>query len=588
MAKATVERPEARTEVPAAARTLREMDVRPSDDGVLHLIVMGANLFSMHPLPESGVVNIGRDDTDDVRIDDPNASRHHARLYVGEKLEIEDLGSTNGTRLRGTLLAPNQRAAVLAGEAISIGWATLMIQKRRPVVRMRRLPTHAYFEGRLEEECERASATGGAFAVVRLHVPPGTPPEAAIDVVGSLLRPGDVLAAYGPDEYEMLVSEPHRARVEDIARQMVTRLAHRGVAARTGIAGYPGDARSADALIAKACERVQGREVAGPPSSEDIRCGPEMRRVYLLAKRAATANINVLIMGETGVGKEVMAETIHGLSPRAGKPFLQLNCAAISPTLLESELFGHEKSAFTGAHEAKPGLLETAEGGTVLLDEIGELPISLQAKLLRVIETRQVMRVGALKPRPIDVRFVAATNRDPELEIERGTFRQDLYFRLNGISLTIPPLRERTLEIPHLARMFLARARAEHSAQAKSIAPSTLALLEAYPWPGNVRELKNVIERGAVLCQGEELLPEHLPPKLVDTARSTTSPPPTRESTPPAAPISRATPSERQAILDALESCAGNQTRAAQLLGISRRTLVTRLDDFDIPRPRKR
>src|SRR5204863_400993 len=155
---------------------------RPMEDGVLHLIVMGANLFSMHPLPDKGVVSIGRDEGDDVRIDDTNAALHHARLHVGAEVEIEDLGSPSGTRLRGSLLSPGQRAAVLPGEAISIGWATLMIQRRRPVVRMRRLPTHAYFEGRLEEECERAAAAGGAFAVVRLHVGPGTPAETATEI----------------------------------------------------------------------------------------------------------------------------------------------------------------------------------------------------------------------------------------------------------------------------------------------------------------------------------------------------------------------------------------------------------------------
>jgi hypothetical protein len=169
----------------SGAPTVREVDERPVEDGVLHLIVMGANIFSMHPLPESGAVSIGRDENDDVRIDEPNASRHHARLHVGTVLEIEDLGSRNGTRLRGNLLQPGQRAPVLPGEAISIGWATLMIQRRRPSVRVRRIPTHAYFEGRLEEECDRASTSGRVFAVLRLHVAPGT----SIETVGEIVTP---------------------------------------------------------------------------------------------------------------------------------------------------------------------------------------------------------------------------------------------------------------------------------------------------------------------------------------------------------------------------------------------------------------
>ena len=182
--------------------------------------------------------------------------------------------------------------------------------------------------------------------------------------------------------------------------------------------------------------------------------GEAMQRVHALAERAAAGTINVLITGETGVGKELLAETVHRASPRRDGPFVCLNCAALSETLLESELFGHERGAFTGAVEAKPGLLETADGGTLFLDEVGELPLATQAKLLRVIETREVTRLGSVRPRRIDVRFIAATNRDLEAEVGRGAFRQDLYFRLAGITLTIPPLRERVDEIRQLAELF--------------------------------------------------------------------------------------------------------------------------------------
>src|SRR6188508_15311 len=253
---------EAAFETASGAPTVREADERPVEDGVLHLIVMGANLFSMHRLPEQGAVSIGRDETDDVRIDEPNASRHHARLHVGPVLEIEDLGSTNGTRLRGNLLTPGQPAPVLPGEAISIGWATLMIQRRRPTVRVRRIPTHAYFEGRLEEECDKASSSGRVFAVLRLHVAPGTSPEAVGEIVTPYVRPGDVLASYGPDEYEMILFEHDAKRVDDFSARIVALLGARNVAARTGIAFFPGDARTADGLIARACERVQGRNVS--------------------------------------------------------------------------------------------------------------------------------------------------------------------------------------------------------------------------------------------------------------------------------------------------------------------------------------
>jgi len=355
-------------------------------------------------------------------------------------------------------------------------------------------------------------------------------------------------------------------------------------------------ARARQAAEREAEGALEATPAAYAPADGVVVLDPSMRALYDQASRAAATTINVLILGENGVGKEILARAIHNLSPRAKGPFVALNCAALTESLVQAELFGHEKGAFTGALHARAGLLESAAGGTLFLDEIGELPLAIQSKLLRALEERKVLRIGARAERDIDVRFVAATNRDPEHEIERGTFRQDLYFRLNGISFLIPPLRERRQEIPHLARMFLARARAELSAPALSIASPTLALLEKYAWPGNVRELKNVIERGAVLCQGTELMPEHLPPKLLESARfSVSTPPPVRESgapPPTSAPVTpprgAATADERQAILDALDRCAGNQTRAAELLGISRRTLVTRLDDFDIPRPRKR
>jgi len=347
------------------------------------------------------------------------------------------------------------------------------------------------------------------------------------------------------------------------------------------------------ARAAQAAERVtESSAVASStpaykPADGVVVFDPAMRALYDQASRAAASAINVLILGENGVGKEILARAIHNLSPRAKGPFVALNCAALTESLVQSELFGHEKGAFTGALHAREGLLESAGGGTLFLDEIGELPLSMQSKLLRALEERKVLRIGARTEREIDVRFVAATNRDPEVEIERGAFRQDLYFRLNGITLTIPPLRERTAEIPQLARMFLARARAEQAAPALTISDAALAILEAYAWPGNVRELKNVIERGSVLCVGDRLLPEHLPPKLLagPTLRVPSESP---RSISPGPESPRVGTVDRDAILGALERCAGNQTRAAEMLGVSRRTLVTRLNELDIPRPRKK
>jgi transcriptional regulator with PAS, ATPase and Fis domain len=304
-----------------------------------------------------------------------------------------------------------------------------------------------------------------------------------------------------------------------------------------------------------------------------------MKQLYEVARRVAKSPLSVLLLGETGVGKEVLAEELHRASPRMGQPLLRLNCAGFTESLLESELFGYEKGAFTGAVKAKPGLLESAHGGTVFLDEVGELPLGLQAKLLRVLEQREVQRLGELRPRPIDVRFVAATNRDLEEEIARGTFRQDLYFRLNGISLVIPPLRERPDEIEPLARALIAQAcRTMRRPSEPLLTSEIVALLRRYHWPGNVRELKNAIDRAVVLCAGDVLKPEHFSLERLSAPLLSARPParsPIRVGRTDAPPEAReGSGGQRERLLDALERCGGNQSEAAKLLGVSRKTLM--------------
>jgi two-component system response regulator AtoC len=347
--------------------------------------------------------------------------------------------------------------------------------------------------------------------------------------------------------------------------------------------------------MSPACHRVRGEAGAQLSGATIVLKNPAMRELYALAERAAKGKISVLVLGETGAGKEILARTVHRASPRAAGPLICLNCAALSDTLLESELFGHEKGAFTGALQAKQGLLEAASAGTLFLDEVGEMSLAIQAKMLRAIETRQVLRVGATKLRTVDVRFVAATSRDLDEEIAAKRFRKDLYFRLNGISLAIPPLRERTDEIPSLARVFLEGAAAQLGQAPPMLAPNALARLLAHPWPGNIRELRQAMERALLLGGGATIRPEHLP--LEKTTRATRPPilqPPkvagaTRPGSPagaPARPPLNMMPIEREAILAALARCAGNQTRAAALLGISRRTLCSKLKEHHIPRPR--
>jgi transcriptional regulator with GAF, ATPase, and Fis domain len=461
---------------------------RKRASGPLVLRVLQDGVLATFPLPNSGEVTIGRSSSADVLIDHPSVSRRHALLAIGATIQIEDLGSANGTRLGDRRLAPGESVRIAVGDAVDLGAVLMVIQPEHP----------------LAKSAEASREEGG--------------------------------------------------------------VEHDGV----------------------------------------------MARLLRLRDRVAAGNISVLLLGETGVGKEVMAESIHRASPRHDRPFLRLNCAALSETLLESELFGYEKGAFTGAVQSKPGLLEIADGGTVLLDEVGDLPLTLQVKLLRVLEDRQVLRVGGLRPRPIDVRFISATNRDLEAQAEQERFRRDLYFRLNGISLVIPPLRERTNEIQGLAQEFAVSACQKAGRSPVVISREVLGRLERNAWPGNVRELRNVMERAVLLCTGDVLTSEYLPPELglapllrapaptVD-APDVTGPltlfnvdgqqPPPVDQTPSVLPKSglrdEVAALERTRIMEALARCGGNQTRAAKLLGMRRQSLVARLDAYGVPRPRK-
>jgi two-component system, NtrC family, response regulator AtoC len=279
-------------------------------------------------------------------------------------------------------------------------------------------------------------------------------------------------------------------------------------------------------------------------------------------------------------------------SERRSKPFVRVNCVALAESLLESELFGHEKGSFTGAVQRKLGLLEAASGGTVFLDEIGELPARLQPKLLQVIDTREVLSIGSVKPKTIDVRFIAATNRDLEADALSGLFRSDLYYRLAGFTAAILPLRERREDILPLAQSFLRRAAASAGAATPRIRDDAAVHLLDYPWPGNVRELRNVVERALALSEGRGIGPEHLPMekmRSVVLVRQRKAAPSSELDTD--VPLVELTPdecAERQRIVDALKESDGNQSLAAEALGISRSTLLNRLNAYRIRRPRKR
>ena len=319
--------------------------------------------------------------------------------------------------------------------------------------------------------------------------------------------------------------------------------------------------------------RAQLRERYGLPGL--IAQSPAMQAVLDLVERVAPTDATLLIQGESGTGKEVIAKAVHHASARAARPFVAVNCGAVPETLLESELFGYMRGAFTGAAAAKPGLFEEADGGTLLLDEIAEMPASLQVKLLRALQSGEVRRLGATQSMTIDVRVIAATHGDLAALIGEGRFREDLYYRLNVIQIVLPPLRDRREDIPALAAHFLARA-AGKLGRERRLSPPALERLLRYPWPGNVRELENAVERAAILSRSDRVEPDDLPPHVSAGLQLGPSPALPRQ-------ISLAD-AERAHILQTLERFGRNHSGAAEALGIGRTTLWRKLKEYGIDR----
>jgi len=302
---------------------------------------------------------------------------------------------------------------------------------------------------------------------------------------------------------------------------------------------------------------------APPPLPGFIGASPPMLELFNLIRKAGASSRSILITGETGTGKELVARALHAASGR--KTFVAVNCSAFPENLLESELFGHEKGAFTGADRAKIGLFEAADGGTLFLDEIAELPPALQPKLLRALEAGEIRRVGATDNRSVDVRVIAATNRDPDEEVRAGRFREDLLWRLNVVNLTVPPLRERAADIPLLA---------QHFAGDRTLSADAMSLLVGYPWPGNIRELRNALDRAVTLAAGDTIGPDDLPPRIQTAGRSANIvADATRRQV-------RLRDLEREYILEILRQVGGNKSRAAEILGLDRKTLYRKLEEY--------
>ncbi len=312
------------------------------------------------------------------------------------------------------------------------------------------------------------------------------------------------------------------------------------------------------------------------PLPDVIGGSPTIEQILLTARKIAPSDSTVLICGETGTGKELIAKTVHLASGRREKPFVKVNCAAIPETLAESELFGYERGAFTGAATSKPGRFELAHEGTIFLDEIGDMPLALQSRLLGVLQDKKVERVGGVKTIKVDVRVLAATNRDLQADVTGGRFRADLFYRLNVVPIRVPPLRERKDDIVPLVGHFLKKSALRHGKRAAGAAPEAMSAFISYDWPGNIRELENTIERMVLMSDADTLGPELLPSELRGTAAAA-APPGFKERL-----ENIVCTSEKQMIIDALNKTGQNRTRAAELLGISRRTLQNKIKEYGL------
>jgi two-component system response regulator AtoC len=536
------------------------------------LLVFDGGSATRFTLPGRGRVLVGRASGADLKLASSSVSRRHAVLTLdGDERLIEDLDSHNGVSVNGEKVTGT--GSLRPFDVIAIGDVTAVLYAPpRPPRAARRSVSRAAFR----RAVEKALRLGHPFSVVAAALPPD---DVARDRLLRSVPDACVVHAGGAS---CLVLAP-AADAASAARAL-----HAATGARVGGATFPRDGDRPDALVDRALAGVDA--LFAPMRLELGEVGvlvadPAMRKVYALIEQLAAVDLPVLIGGETGTGKELAASALHHWSRRRDQPFVAMNCAALPEGLVESELFGAARGAFSGAVAAKSGLLEAAHGGTLFLDEVGELPLAVQAKLLRVLETHRVRRVGDVREREVDLRIVAASHRDLEDQIRDGRFREDLFFRLSAATVWLPPLRARAGEIPLLATELLERAATRFGRPGLTLAPAALRALVDYRWPGNVRELKNVIEYVAATTRSAEIVPGDLPDRVRREAAED------RAGAEARAPRFRPLGAElkeleRQRILAALEECGGNQTRAAALLHMPRRTFLDKLKQHGLTQRR--
>jgi DNA-binding NtrC family response regulator/pSer/pThr/pTyr-binding forkhead associated (FHA) protein len=565
-----------------------------------HLLVFSGSSSWIYPLPLCGDVVIGRSETADLRIDHGAVSRRHARLMLeGDIVSVLDLGSHNGTYVNHGKITG--RRTLHPNDVITIHNTTL-VYHATPVV----APSVAVVEldvlrGRIEDELDRTMKSERLFSLLCFaNVAVGERGAVQRAVIAQLRRIDAVAWSTTGALYVLL---PEAGADEAIA--VATRIRNRldRATLQIGHVSCPDDGYDADALIARVAEAAKAArpgKIAGLEhafhtltigAQRVIVADPTVGRLYALIERLAPVGLPVLITGETGTGKELIATAIHTRSQRGGKQLISLNCAALHEALVESELFGHERGAFSGAIATRAGLVEAASGSTLFLDEVGELAPQIQAKLLRVLESHRVTRVGDVRERDVDVRIVAATNRDLEADVATGRFRRDLYFRLSAATLHLPPLRHRPRELPLLAAAFLEDACRRSGREAMQISDEAMAVLLAHGWPGNVRELKHLMQYVAATLAVDVLRADHLGERLgrlrpEPSSHSITPVPRDPLQFRPLADELRELEITR--IREAIEAAGGNQTRAAGLLAMPVRTFFEKAKLYGLTPKRKR
>jgi len=563
----------------------------PAQRGVSILVYSRDGVVSGCLDPERPLV-VGRREPSDLIAPDQSLSREHARFTLDDgRIIVKDLNSTNGTWIANKRI---DRGELEFGGEVMLGTVLVKVLAFGTAVDPAVIGDER-FRSCLYAEAQRAQYTHQRFAVLAVLASAReamrAPVGAWATTLVTKLRSIDRVNLHKPNTALVLLPEMGSEAALEVAGKIISGSGEDGSPRLVGMAVYPEAASTVEPLIELAV-KAAGRATTESPvvqvptavptessaagAGGDMIVGKAMVKLLAMAKRAATGPIPVVLYGESGTGKEVLACFIHQYGPRRNKPMVAVNCGAFPPDLVESELFGHEKGAFTGALNQRRGVFEQAHQGILFLDEIGELPLNAQAKLLRVLETGRFFRVGGTSEVKVDVQVIAATNRDLKAMKDEESFREDLYYRLSVMELEIPPLRERLDEMDGLVERFLATANTLYGQNVRGVTKEAMALLREYDWPGNVREVRNIIERAVVLAGDTWIQPDHLHERVVAGPRGGATGGNLK---------ARLRNEEAQTLTEALRKTGWNQTKAARLVGMAPRTFSHRVKALGIKMP---